>query len=256
MDTKAVRSPVIIAVCGKGGVGKTCMSALIVKALCRKQNNRVLAIDADPASGLAPALGVGMSRTVDDIRNGLIQSISQGHSSGKAELVSMLEYEMFSALSEHENLAFLAIGRPETEGCYCQVNSILKEIIGDIAGGFDYVVIDGEAGIEQINRRVMEKVTHLLLVADTSARAVSVASSIMMVACNVIDFQKAGLILNRVRNPVDTARLEMPSTLDLIGKVPEDEVIRMADLAGMSLLETQHCAAFSAVADLIDSFTH
>ena len=186
MERKRIGFPVVLAVCGKGGVGKTCISALMVKALCSDQKIRVLAIDADPAVGLASALGVAASCTVDDIRNELIAKIRGQKLSDRAETVSMLEYELFSALAEHENLAFLAIGRPETDGCYCRVNRILKEIIGDLASGFDYVVIDGEAGIEQVNRRVMERVTHLLLVADPSARAVSVAVTIMDVARSVI----------------------------------------------------------------------
>ena len=47
---------------------------------------------------------------------------------------------------------------------------LLKNVISMLAGQFDYVVIDGEAGIEQVNRRVMEQVTHLLLVTDQSRK--------------------------------------------------------------------------------------
>ena len=57
-------------------------------------------------------------------------------------------------------------------------NAYLKEIINLLAGDFDYVVIDGEAGIEQINRRVMEKVTHLVLVTDPSRKGTQVIQTI------------------------------------------------------------------------------
>lgn len=86
------------------------------------------------------------------------------------ELLSESRYKIAEAIVEKEGFAFLAIGRPESAGCYCRINSYLKEVITMISEQFDYVVIDGEAGIEQINRRVMEKVTHLLLISDTSKR--------------------------------------------------------------------------------------
>ncbi|MFR9062607.1 MAG: hypothetical protein ACLVJO_01935 [[Clostridium] scindens] len=62
-------------------------------------------------------------------------------------------------MDEEKGFAFVAIGRPESSGCYCAINSYLRDVISMLAGQFDYVVIDGEAGIEQVNRRVMEQVT-------------------------------------------------------------------------------------------------
>ena len=155
MPDHAGKPATMIAVCGKGGVGKTSISAAMVKILARNRQKRVLAIDADPAVGLASALGITAEKTVDDIRNSLIQRLGQGEAGDRRTVVSRLDYEVFEALIEHENMAFLAIGRPEKEGCYCQVNHILKDIIASVAGHFDYVLIDGEDGIEQFNRRVM-----------------------------------------------------------------------------------------------------
>lgn len=117
----------VIALCGKGGVGKTSLSAAIVKILSSDSNNKVLAIDADPAVGLSIALGITVNKTVDDIRNELIRRVESGKTTDKAQMLSMLDYEMFSAVKENNNIAFLAIGRPEKEGCYCQVNHILSE---------------------------------------------------------------------------------------------------------------------------------
>ena len=70
--------PVIIAVCGKGGVGKTCISALTVKMLAENRSVKILAIDADPAVGLSFPLGVEVKKTVDDIRNDLINRLKKG----------------------------------------------------------------------------------------------------------------------------------------------------------------------------------
>ncbi len=227
----------VIAMCGKGGVGKTSLSAAIVKNLIENPENKVLAIDADPAIGLSTALGFEVDRTVDDIRNDLITRVTAGKSGDKQDMVTRLDYELFSALKEKGNLAFLAIGRPEKEGCYCQVNHILKEIIASVAQNFDYVVIDGEAGIEQVNRRVMENVSHLILVSDASARGLNVAKTIKEVSDSAIQYQKAGLIINRLKEETEIERLLIPDGLDCVGWIPEDETIRQYDIKGRSILD-------------------
>jgi CO dehydrogenase maturation factor len=237
----------VLALCGKGGVGKTSLSATIVKILSSNPDTRVLAIDADPAVGLSTALGIDVTKTVDDIRNELIRRVESGKTTDKTEMLSMLDYEMFSALEEYKNIAFLAIGRPEKEGCYCQVNHILKDLIASMADNFDYVVIDGEAGIEQVNRRVMEKVSHLILVSDASAKGINVAKTIKDVSKTAIDYEKAGLIINRLQNKTEYEKLVIPEELDCLGWVPEDETIRSHDIEGKSILDIKDSPAMQAV---------
>ena len=236
----------VIAVCGKGGVGKTSISATMVKILSSNPENQVLAIDADPAVGLSAALGIDVQKTVDDIRNDIIQRVQSGKTGSKEEMLTMLDYEMLSAVEERKNLAFLAIGRPEKEGCYCQVNHILKDVIASIADNFDYVVIDGEAGIEQVNRRVMERVTHMLLISDTSVRGLNVAKTIKEVADTAIGYEKLGLILNRLRGEAEKEQLSVPHELNYIGWIPEDDTIRTTDIQGQSILEIADCPAMQA----------
>ena len=237
----------IIALCGKGGVGKTSISALIVKRLIENPDNRVLAIDADPAVGLSTALGITVHKTVDDIRNELIRQVETGVSGDRREMVARLDYEMLTALEERGNLAFLAIGRPEKEGCYCQVNHILKDILGSMADPFEYVVIDGEAGIEQVNRRVMETVTHLVLVSDGSIKGLNVARQIKAVAETAIGYHTAGLIINRLRSEEERARISVPPGLHCLGWITEDDAVRASDMAGKSLLDMDAGPALSAV---------
>lgn len=226
---------VIIALVGKGGVGKTTLSAAAVRLLSESfPDKKILAIDADPAVGLATALGVDVKLTVDDIRKSFVQTAQSGNTSAAVELLGEAKYQMLDALTETGNVSFLAIGRPEGAGCYCKVNAYLKEIISMIADNFDYIVIDGEAGIEQVNRRVMEKVTHLILVSDASRKGLQVIKTIHTVAREMVMFEKSGVIINRLpaeipAEPLDTGGLE------LLCCIPDERTVTVNDMKGESV---------------------
>lgn len=189
----------IIAVAGKGGVGKTSISATIVKLLVKAYpDKKILAIDADPAVGLSTAFGIDVKMTIDDIRKEIVATVEGGDTKTAIELLGDARYKIFDALVETDGYAFIAVGRPETAGCYCKINSYLKEVISLLSSEFDYVVIDGEAGIEQINRRVMEKVTHLILITDPSKKGCQVINTIKGVADDLVMYEKIGAVINRI----------------------------------------------------------
>ncbi|MBE6796694.1 MAG: cobyrinic acid a,c-diamide synthase [Ruminococcaceae bacterium] len=189
----------IIALSGKGGVGKTSISAAIVKLLVQAfPDKKILAIDADPAVGLSTALGIDVKMTIDDIRKEIVETVEDGQTRAAIELLGDARYKIFDALVETDGFAFIAVGRPESAGCYCKINTYLKEVISILSNEFDYVVIDGEAGIEQINRRVMEKVSHLLLITDASKKGTQVISTIKRVADELVMYKKIGAIVNRI----------------------------------------------------------
>ncbi len=243
----------IIAVCGKGGVGKTAISAMMTKILADNRERKILAIDADPAVGLSYALGIEVHRTVDDIRNDLIKRYKDGEKNDRAELIEQLDYDLFESIRERDNLAFLAIGRPETDGCYCQVNSILKDIIRDIAFNFDYVVVDAEAGIEQVNRRVMALVTHLFLVSDISAKARNVISTIEKVARQAISFKESAVLFNRIRAGDELGFIKDSAFPRVLGVIPEDDIIREFDRDGKNFFDLPECMAMDALRKAVDT---
>ena len=191
----------IIAVTGKGGVGKTSLSAAIVRLLVEQYpDKRILAIDADPAIGLATALGVEVDETLDDIRKRVASDVTEKLRDTQ-DILAEAKFRLIDAMKEKNGFGFIAIGRPEAAGCYCAVNTYLREVISMLASDFDYVVIDGEAGIEQINRRVMEKVTHLLLISDQSKKGTGVLEVIMKVADELVMYDKVGAVINRATRP-------------------------------------------------------
>lgn len=227
----------IITVAGKGGVGKTSICASIVRLLVEKYpDKKILAIDADPAVGLSVALGVDVKLTLDDIRMSIVDTVENGETSAALELLSEARFRIFDALVEMPGFAFLAIGRPESSGCYCKVNSYLKEVIGLLANSFDFVVIDGEAGIEQIQRRVMEKVTHLLLITDQSKKGTQVVTTIKQVADDLIRYERIGAIVNRVTNPEMADLISIPD-VEILSFIPADSAFAANEIKGGSVME-------------------
>ena len=227
----------IIALCGKGGVGKTSLAAVMVKILSEKYpDKKILAIDGDPSIGLATALGVKENGTINDIRENFIKLADQRKDNEAIEMLHELKDEIFDKLTETDSFSFLAIGRPESSGCYCSVNDYLRDLITMVADHFDYVVIDGEAGIEQINRRVMEKVNNLVFVSDASKKGLDVVKTIDVVAKELVMYENAGLIINRCSNLNLVDKLDF-GDLKLLCVVGEDEMIQEYDILGKLILD-------------------
>jgi CO dehydrogenase maturation factor len=243
----------VVAVCGKGGVGKTTTSALLSRLLAEDFSGRVLVVDADPAVGLGMALSKFPDRTVNDVRKEIISTVRE-HSTDSTDLAASVDYKMMEVILEDGKLGFLSVGRPEEEGCYCQLNTMLREAIETLSSHFDLTLIDAEAGVEQVNRRVMRSVSHLLLVTDTTVKGLRVAESIRRVADDAVNYRKLGLLINRARDEDDIRRLASQTGLPLLGWVPEDDTVREFDGQARSFLEIPSCPALEAVrAGVLDS---
>lgn len=225
----------IIALSGKGGVGKTSISAAIVKLLVQAYpDKKILAIDADPAVGLSTALGIDVKMTIDDIRKEIVETVEDGQTRAAIELLGDARYKIFDALVETDGFAFIAVGRPESAGCYCKINTYLKEVISILSNDFDYVVIDGEAGIEQINRRVMEKVSHLLLITDASKKGTQVISTIKSVADELVMYKKIGAIVNRIPDESVIPYIDT-NGIPVLSYIPTDSNLAIYDIEGKDI---------------------
>lgn len=233
----------VLAVAGKGGVGKTSVSAAMVRLLTRAYpGKRILAIDADPAVGLSTALGVAPERTLDDIRKEIACEVA-GREGGVGEVLESVKGRLLRSVLSCGGYDFFAIGRPEAAGCYCAVNTYLRQVISLLIHDYDYVVVDSEAGIEQVNRRVLEKVTHLILISDASRKGTQVIQTVKRVADELMMYERCGAIINRVSGPsamdfVDTGGIPILSVIgedadqtefDILGKsafdLPDDAAI-------------------------------
>ena len=226
----------VIALTGKGGVGKTSLSAAIVRVLTEAHPEaKILAIDADPAIGLSVALGVDVKETLDEIRLRVAKDVTEGLQDTQ-DILAEAKFRIFEAMQEQKGFAFLAIGRPEAAGCYCAINTYLRQVISLLVNEFDYVVIDGEAGIEQINRRVMEKVTHLLCVSDQSRKGIQIISTIKEVSDSLVAADWVGAVLNRVLLPERITETEIGG-VPLVTVIPPDPAHAENDIEGKSVFD-------------------
>ena len=218
----------LIAVTGKGGVGKTTVSALLIKRLIENGRGPVLAVDADPNSCLDAALGVTATGTVGRAREQTRKEAAEAAANGISKQ-QLLEMKIAESLVEAKGFDLIAMGRPEGSGCYCYANSVLKSVIGKIAGEYPYVVLDNEAGLENLSRRIVQKVDMLILVSDASNAGLETLARLHGLAVEMdISYNKLCLIVNRLRGgglPARIGEIKARTKADIVIGLPDDAEI-------------------------------
>lgn len=183
----------------------------------------MIAIDADPNSCFAEALGVKNAHTIV----GICEEISKNMDKipGGMTKDRYIEMRVQESVIEEKGFDCLAMGRPEGPGCYCYVNNVLRGIIGKITSSYDYVVIDNAAGMEHISRRTVGSLNKLVLVSDYSVTGVRAAKKIYELAIELgIKIGAAYLIINKITGPVLSLKDEVKNSgLELIGEIPYSE---------------------------------
>jgi CO dehydrogenase maturation factor len=227
-----------IAFAGKGGTGKTTVSALLIKSLMERSLGPILAIDADPAANLHLALGMPKPYTIGQIREDMSRVAQEGQLGVSISRHDYLSREIMMALEEGDKVDLLSMGRPEGQGCYCAINHLLREIMDDMNKHYPYVVIDNEAGMEHISRRTTRDVDLLLLVTDPTVRGVKTAGEMIRLAKEVeVNVNEIKLIINRVQQdlptPLQTAIDDLG--LEIAAQIPADEKVNYLDAMGEAL---------------------
>jgi len=239
----------VIAVAGKGGVGKTTVAALIVGALLRRKEGAVLALDADPNSCLAEALGLEVEQTLGAIQDDILTKKDRlPPGVGKQQMVEM---ESHRCVVESAGFDLLVMGRTEGPGCYCYVNNLLRDFMQALTPNYRYTVLDNEAGMEHLSRRTARKVDHLLVVADGSLASWKAARRIADLV-GELDIEVGTKHL--VENRVEEAPRPAPEGLPLIGTIPADPEVGRAEAEERSLLDLPGDApASAAVSRILDT---
>ncbi len=230
----------LIAVSGKGGVGKTTISALIIGALIKRGCSPVLAVDADPNTCLDDALGVKVHKSIGTVREDAREIASKGLGAGVSKQ-QLLEMKIAESLVEAKDFDLIAMGRSEGPGCYCYANNVLKSAINQIAAEYPYVVLDNEAGLENLSRRIVQKVNLMVMVTDASVRSLKTITRLHSMTGEMeIKYDKLAIIINRMRGgelPSAAAEIKEQTGADFIFGLGDDDQIAMFAEQGRSLLE-------------------
>ena len=228
--------PFTIAMAGKGGVGKTTVSGMLVDYLCGKGRGPVLVVDADANSNLNEVLGVEAEVTLGTIREEMANAELRGTVPAGMTKADYAEFKFNSALIEEDDFDMLIMGRTQGKGCYCYVNGVLKTLVDKYAKNYQYIVMDNEAGLEHVARGTLPHVDLMLLVSDCSRRGVQAAGRVAeMIGELELKPGKMGLIINRAPGgKLDAGTLEEVEKqgLSLLGVLPQDEEIYRCDCDG------------------------
>lgn len=189
----------IIALAGKGGVGKSSISSQLILQLSK--NAPVLAVDADPNTNLPDKLGMPAENTIGEIRNRVVKDpASIPHGVSKHEHIAL---EVRKAMHEHDNIDLLVMGRPEGEGCYCFMNNVLRECFSKMIRNYKFTVVDNEAGMEHLSRKILPRTDVLILVSDPTKIGIRTAARLSAVASEVgMDVGRTVLVVNNLPGPL------------------------------------------------------
>ncbi|WP_230399077.1 ATP-binding protein [Novisyntrophococcus fermenticellae] len=233
----------VIAVAGKGGVGKTTLCGLLIQYLCESGKRPVLAVDADANSNLNEVLGVETGPTLGEIREELEQAGMDPNSPIPKGMPKSdyLQMRLNDALTEEDDYDLLVMGRSQGQGCYCYVNGLVQAQIQRLQGNYPYIVVDNEAGMEHISRGILPKMDTMIVVSDCSRRGVEAAGRIAALVreCNMKP-GTMGLIVNRApHGELNKGTMEEieKQGLTLLGVVPQDEDVYEYDCDGKPIID-------------------
>ena len=235
-----------IAVSGKGGVGKTTFSSLLIRAL-NADGKHVLAIDADPDANLAAAIGIPDADKIIPISE--MKDLAYERTEAKPGTIGGFFKlnpkvdDLPDALSaKFENIKLMRLGgiKKGGAGCICPESTLLKALITHIVLARDEVVVmDMEAGIEHLGRGTAQAVDKLLVVVEPGSRSIETARHIQKLA-GEIGLTAIALVGNKIRGPKDEEFLKKHlSGFSFLGFIPYDDALIEADLNGMAPFDVE-----------------
>lgn len=247
-----------IAVSGKGGVGKTTFSALLIRTL-DEQGKHVLAIDADPDANLAAALGISNSDKITPISE-MKELVSErtgakpGTVGGFFKLNPKVDDLPDSLSARLGNIKLMRLGgvKKGGSGCICPESTLLRALVMHIVLSRDEVVVmDMEAGIEHLGRGTAQAVDKLLIVVEPGRRSTDTADHIKKLASE-IGLKNIAVIGNKIRTEKDEAFLKKHlGDFEFAGFLPYDDALIEADLGGISPFDADSPSK-SVVKNMID----
>ena len=230
--------PKVIAMAGKGGTGKTTISALLISYLLHNNLTPVLAVDADANANLNELLELDVDLTLGEIRRDL-----KGDIPAHITRDQFMEMKVHQALIESKGYDLLVMGQPDGPGCYCAANQHLAMTMDKLAENYHYILVDNEAGMEHLSRMNLRSIDLLLVISDPSARGILTAKRISELTKPLkIEIKEKYLIVNRTPDPLPDALLNKiketteNTDLPLAGILSSSDQLIEQELSGKSYL--------------------
>ena len=256
-----------IAITGKGGVGKTTLSALLAQAYA-DMGHQVLAVDADPSPCLAGALGFPeelreklhpiseMDELIEE-RTGAKPGTIGGFFTINPRVDDIPE--RFSVV--HRGVRLLEMGSVDTggSGCICPESAMIKTLFTHLLlRKEDVLIMDMYAGVESLGRATVDFVDAMLIVVEPTRRSLGTAVQIKKLA-NDIGLSRLWLIGNKVRDEEEATflRTETPG-LPVLGFMLADLAVQEADRLGISVYDhvpALHQTAYTIAENLSGQIT-
>jgi CO dehydrogenase maturation factor len=197
----------------------------------------VLAVDADPNSNLADALGVEEGKPLAEIREE--GSSPEGSPASGVGRVRAIEDELQRAVTEAEGFDLITMGRGEGPRCYCYVNNLLRKSLDSITRSYQSLVLDNEAGMEHLSRRTTNDVDVLICVLNPTMPSLRAVKRILELSRELpINIRRRAILVNRVGpEGMVTPVAEQLAELDAerLDDVPEDAQVQLANAMGQDV---------------------
>jgi CO dehydrogenase maturation factor len=235
-----------LAITGKGGVGKTTLTALLAQTYADASRD-VLAVDADPSPCLAGALGFPAELRAQLRPISQMDSLIEERTGAKPGTVGGFFTlnprvddipERFSVL--HRGVRLLEMGSVDVggSGCICPESAMLKTLFTHLLfREDDILLLDMYAGVEHLGRATVDFVDAMLIVVEPTRRSLGTARQIKKLA-NDIGLQRLYLVGNKVRNEDEAKFLEAESPdIPLLGCLPADLKVQEADRLGIPVYD-------------------
>lgn len=231
-----------IAITGKGGVGKTTVSALL-SHLYASEGKKVIAVDADPDANLAAALGIEKSeltnvRPIAELSD-LVEErtgAKPGSSGGIFRMNPKVDDIPEGFGYKFDNTILLIMGKSKfaSSGCYCPEHALLRRLLKHLIIERDEVVIvDMEAGIEHLTRGTAEGVDAFIVVVEPGQRSLQTADAIKRLASE-LGIKRVFLVANKVRKEEDVDFISRSITdIEYLGKISFNDGIMESDIQGI-----------------------
>lgn len=223
-----------IALAGKGGTGKTTFASLLIRSLVETGVRPILAVDADPNSNLAEALGVELGTTLAEIRE--FGSSPEGSPASGVGRLRAIEDEVQRAITEADHFDLIVMGRPEGPRCYCAVNNLLRKSLDTLGRNYEAIVIDNEAGMEHLSRRTTRDVDCLVVMGNPTVPSLRAIKRILDLSRSLpIRIGRRVVELTRVgpEGAPEAIEAELAGLcFERLPSIPQDDIVERAGAEG------------------------